>query len=51
VSTQVSSRTAARSAAIADRFDALEGLITQFAALPEGERSVRWSADADRITR
>jgi hypothetical protein len=50
VSTQVSSRTAARSAAIADRFDALEGLITQFAALPEGERSVRWSADADRIT-
>jgi hypothetical protein len=50
VSTQATSRTAARSAAIADLFDALEGLMIHYAALPAGERSVRWSADADRIT-
>jgi hypothetical protein len=50
MSTEASSRTAARAAAIADLFDALEALMIHYAALPEGERSVRWSADADRIT-
>jgi hypothetical protein len=31
-------------------FDALEGLIIHYGALPEDERAARWSADAERIT-
>jgi hypothetical protein len=46
----MTTRTAARSAAIANLFDALEGLMIHYGGLPEGERSVRWSADADRIS-
>jgi hypothetical protein len=47
-----SARTAAtaRSAAVADLFDALEGLLITYQALPSDERARRWSGDADRIT-
>ena len=40
----------ARSAAVAELFDALEGLLIAYHALPDGERTQRWSGDADRIT-
>jgi hypothetical protein len=40
----------ARSAAVAELFDALEGLLISYHALPDGERTQRWSGDADRIT-
>jgi hypothetical protein len=39
-----------RSAAIADLFDALEGLMIHYGALPDAERAARRAADADRIT-
>jgi hypothetical protein len=39
-----------RSAAVAELFDALEGLMVAYHALPEHERAQQWSADADRIT-
>lgn len=41
---------AARSAAIEDLFQALDRLMTTYQALPQIERTERWSADADRIT-
>ena len=50
MSTQAPTRTAARSAAIADLLDALEGLMIHYGGLPEDEREARRSADADRIT-
>jgi hypothetical protein len=40
----------ARSAAVAELFDALEGLLIAYQALPDDERAQRWSGDADRIT-
>ncbi len=40
----------ARSAAIAELFNALEALMVAYHALPEGHRREQWSADADRIT-
>ena len=40
----------ARSAAVADLFDALEGLLIAYQALPDEDRAQRWSGDADRIT-
>jgi hypothetical protein len=50
VSIATPGRTTARSAAVADLFSALEGLIISYQALPDTERSKQWSADADRIT-
>jgi hypothetical protein len=50
VSTEAPIRSAARAAAIADLFDALEGIMIHYGALPEHERAARWAADADRIT-
>jgi hypothetical protein len=50
VSTDAPARTAARSAAIADLFAALEDLMIHYRTLPEAERPSHWSADADRIT-
>ncbi|WP_346276920.1 hypothetical protein [Pseudonocardia sp.] len=35
---------------MADLFDALDGFVIHYAGVAEGERSARWSADADRIT-
>ncbi len=40
----------ARTAAVADLFDALEGLLISYQALPDEARAQRWSGDADRIT-
>jgi len=40
----------ARSAAVADLFDALEGLLIAYNALSDEDRAQRWSGDADRIT-
>jgi hypothetical protein len=40
----------ARSAAIADLLDALEGLVATYRELPECERAQRCSTDAERIT-
>lgn len=40
----------ARTAAVADLFDALEGLLIAYHALPDSDRAQRWSGDADRIT-
>jgi hypothetical protein len=35
---------------MADLFDALDGFVIHYAGVARGGRSVRWSADADRIT-
>ena len=40
----------ARSSAVAELFDALEGLLIAYQALPDADRTQRWSGDADRIT-
>ncbi|MCW0214510.1 MAG: hypothetical protein OJJ54_14215 [Pseudonocardia sp.] len=40
----------ARSAAIADLLDALEGVVGSYRDLPERERARRCSAEAERIT-
>ena len=40
----------ARSSAVAELFDALEGLLIAYQALPDEDRAQRWSGDADRIT-
>ena len=40
----------ARTAAVADLFAALEGLLISYSALPDEDRERRWSGDADRIT-
>ncbi len=40
----------ARSSAVAELFDALEGLLIAYQALPAADRAQRWSGDADRIT-
>lgn len=40
----------ARTAAVADLFDALEGLLISYHALSDEDRAQRWSGDADRIT-
>jgi hypothetical protein len=40
----------ARSAAVAELFDALEGLLIAYQALPDEDRAQRWAGDADRIT-
>lgn len=51
MSSPVRSAPNARSAAVADLFDALEGLLISYQALPDDEdRAQRWSGDADRIT-
>ncbi|GAA1289573.1 hypothetical protein GCM10009609_66130 [Pseudonocardia aurantiaca] len=50
MSIEAPTRTAARSAAIADLLDALEGLTIHYGALPAAECAARRSADADRIT-
>jgi hypothetical protein len=39
-----------RAATVADLFDALEGLLISYHALPDDDRTARWSGDADRIT-
>ena len=49
-SQQIPSSQLARSAAVAELFDALEGLLIAYQALPEEDRARRWSGDADRIT-
>jgi hypothetical protein len=40
----------ARSSAVAELFDALEGLLIAYQALPDEDRAQRWAGDADRIT-
>jgi hypothetical protein len=39
-----------RSAAVADLFAALEGLLISYQALPDAEREGRWDAEAELIT-
>jgi hypothetical protein len=40
----------ARSSAVAELFDALEGLLIVYQSLPTEDRDRRWSGDAERIT-
>ncbi len=49
-SQQVPPSQQARSAAVAELFGALEGLLIAYQALPDADRAERWSGDADRIT-
>jgi hypothetical protein len=50
MSSQARPAATTRTQVVADLFDALEGLLIAYHALPEQDRAQRWSGDADRIT-
>jgi hypothetical protein len=50
VNTSLNPAAAARYAAVAELFEALNGLMVVYESLPEPERSQRWADDAERIT-